>query len=548
VVLTTGVTVLPVLAAASAAWFAGRALGHPDGLGASLGWWALVLATAVAALVAVHRMTRPLESLATLYRLELPFPGAAPSRLRVALFGGAARTPTATPTDTAAHLAALATTLRDHDRRTRGHAERVQAYADLIAADLGVAPDDRGRLRWGALLHDIGKLDVPPALLDAPAPDDEERAALEHHAVRAATLVAPLRPWLGDWLDATTQHHERLDGDGYPEGLRGHEIGLAARIVTVADAYDAMTSPRSYRRPLSTAEARAELVRGSGTQFDPMVVRAFLHVPVGRMHGAAGPLAWLARFPAGGRVLTATGGPTAPAIGALGTIALVAAATLGGLAIRVTDQPEAAAADRPTSTAEPSRGDDDPDGSATTGTTEGGSGHDGDATDGGGRGGGRGEPAGEAAAGTPGDTGTTSTTSGPEPDDPDDPTTTTTEPGDPTTTTEPPGTTTTTAPPGTTTTTTEPNAPPVAAADASSVTVLSTTSIDVLGNDRDDEGLDATTLSITSSPTAGSASVVGGRIRYTAPLLGSSTQVGYRICDDDGACDTAVLTIAIRIL
>ena len=120
---------------------------------------------------------------------------------------------------------------------------------------------------------------------------------LRTHPGAGGPYVEPLRGWLGDWVDATTQHHERFDGKGYPLGLAGKDISLAGRIVSIADAYDVMTAARSYKKPLPAAQARAELTRNSGTQFDPHLVRSFLEISLGRLRRAIGPVGWLAHLP-----------------------------------------------------------------------------------------------------------------------------------------------------------------------------------------------------------------------------------------------------------
>ncbi len=181
---------------------------------------------------------------------------------------------------------------------TRGHAEHVRAYAHLIGQEIGLDEDDLAKLGWAALVHDVGKLEVPAALLNkAGRPTAEEWDVIRLHPAAAARHIEGLRPWLGGWVDAATQHHERLDGDGYPAGLRGPEISLGGRVVAIADAYDVMTSARSYKKPLPVAAARAELAHNAGTQFDPALVRAFLSVSLGRMRVVLGPLGWLTQLP-----------------------------------------------------------------------------------------------------------------------------------------------------------------------------------------------------------------------------------------------------------
>ncbi len=110
-------------------------------------------------------------------------------------------------------------------------------------------------------------------------------------------MVEPLRGWLGDAIDAVSQHHERWDGRGYPYRLTGEEITLAARIIAVADVFDVITAKRSYKEALPPEFARKEIARCAGTQFDPAVVRAFLSISLGRLKWAGGPIAWLAQLP-----------------------------------------------------------------------------------------------------------------------------------------------------------------------------------------------------------------------------------------------------------
>jgi hypothetical protein len=130
-------------------------------------------------------------------------------------------------------------------------------------------------------------------------------------------LVAGLLPWLGDWGRAVGEHHERWDGTGYPKGLAGDDIGYAARIVAVADSFETMTAARSYSKAMSADQAREELTRCAGSQFDPAVVRAFLGVSVGRLRWVLGPLTWLAEVPF---VATADRAGQAVKAGAIGAL------------------------------------------------------------------------------------------------------------------------------------------------------------------------------------------------------------------------------------
>ena len=189
------------------------------------------------------------------------------------------------------------------------------------------------RLQWAGLLHDIGKLLIPDAILNKPgALTAKEYEEVCRHPEYGRGMVAPLVPWLGESARAVWEHHERWDGGGYPSGLAGLDIALSARIVAVADTFDVMTSARSYKAPVSAAEARAELARCAGGQFDPAVVRAFLNISIGRLRLVTGPISWLAQVPLfPTSVLTgAVGGNAAATLAA--TVAVVGAATLGGIA------------------------------------------------------------------------------------------------------------------------------------------------------------------------------------------------------------------------
>jgi putative nucleotidyltransferase with HDIG domain len=164
--------------------------------------------------------------------------------------------------------------LRDPDGA--GHAARVTELALRIAAALGVGDRRIDAIKAGGPLHDIGKLEVDRAILDKPgALDAIELEEIRTHPELGARMLRGVRS-LGAALDCVLHHHERWDGTGYPYGLGGHEIPLEARILAVADAYDAMTSDRPYRSARTHEEALAEVERCSGSQFDPHVAGAFL--------------------------------------------------------------------------------------------------------------------------------------------------------------------------------------------------------------------------------------------------------------------------------
>jgi HD-GYP domain-containing protein (c-di-GMP phosphodiesterase class II) len=157
------------------------------------------------------------------------------------------------------------------------HSQAVSRYAGAIARELGLADDSIERVRFGGIVHDVGKIGVPDAVLRKPGwLSAEDWHEMRRHPEIGARILAGAS--LGDVSEWVLAHHERPDGSGYPAGLAGSEIPVEARILAVADAYEAMTSHRVYRAALDPEQARAELSRGAGTQFDPRVVEAFLRV------------------------------------------------------------------------------------------------------------------------------------------------------------------------------------------------------------------------------------------------------------------------------
>ncbi|WP_328536784.1 HD-GYP domain-containing protein [Streptomyces sp. NBC_00344] len=179
----------------------------------------------------------------------------------------------------AAHRAtirALVQAVDIKDQYTRGHSERVGKASAMIAGELGMDGDKLEALRFAGILHDVGKLGVPTRLLrkDGPLTPDERRV-IELHPEYGHEMVRGIG-FLGEARAAILHHHERLDGSGYPYGLSGRQIPEFARVVAVADAFDAMTSTRSYRRSRPVDAALTELERCAGTQFDPLMVEAFV--------------------------------------------------------------------------------------------------------------------------------------------------------------------------------------------------------------------------------------------------------------------------------
>jgi putative nucleotidyltransferase with HDIG domain len=171
-------------------------------------------------------------------------------------------------------LTALARTIDAASHWTAGHSERVTQHAVAIAEALNVDPADVARLRHGGLLHDIGKIGVPAAILDKPGPLSEaELAVMQSHPAIGARIVESVRAFR-DLVPLVLHHHELLDGTGYPDGLRGDEIPDLVRILTVADVFDALTSDRPYRKGLTADAALAILTKGIATKFDPRAVAA----------------------------------------------------------------------------------------------------------------------------------------------------------------------------------------------------------------------------------------------------------------------------------
>jgi hypothetical protein len=302
-----------------------------------------VIGLAAVGVIVMWLMTQVAQSLlplSTLLGLTLVFPDSTPSRLRVALRVSSEAQLRSIIEDTqrnglpsepgraAERVLELIAALSYHDRLTRGHAERVRAYSGLIYAEMGLLERDVEHLQWAGLLHDIGKIGVPAEILNKPDRlTDEEFEIIKRHPAYGEQMLEPLRPWLGDVVDAAGQHHERWDGRGYPRGIAGETIALAGRIVAVADVFDVITSTRSYKEPSTAAEARAEISRCAGTQFDEHVVRAFLAVPLSRLRRAMGPLTVLAQLPVLGSIPTATGAAV-NAIAAAGTVGAMTVASL----------------------------------------------------------------------------------------------------------------------------------------------------------------------------------------------------------------------------
>lgn len=182
-----------------------------------------------------------------------------------------------------ATVRALANAVERRDAYTGKHAERVAAYGLEIARAAGLRLAEDPEIEFGFLLHDVGKVGVPDAILFKPAPlDDAERALMERHPVIGHEILREI-DFLGEAKAVVRSHHERWDGKGYPDGLAGDEIPAAARIFAVADTLDALTTDRPYRPGMTFAVARGILREGRGTQFDPAAVDAYDQVPDERL-------------------------------------------------------------------------------------------------------------------------------------------------------------------------------------------------------------------------------------------------------------------------
>jgi putative nucleotidyltransferase with HDIG domain len=173
----------------------------------------------------------------------------------------------------------LGDVLEDKDAYTATHSHGVVSLSLMLADRMQLDPAARRRVEFGALLHDIGKIAVPAEIINKPGPlDDDEWAVMKLHTVEGQQMLDRVGGVLGEVGRVVRSSHEHYDGSGYPDGLGGEAIPIEARIVSCCDAFSAMTTTRSYREAMSIEAAREELIRNSGTQFDPRVVDALLKV------------------------------------------------------------------------------------------------------------------------------------------------------------------------------------------------------------------------------------------------------------------------------
>jgi len=176
-------------------------------------------------------------------------------------------------------LEALGDALDLKDRETEGHSKRVTAFTIAIARAMGLPREQINTIARGAFLHDIGKMAIPDKILNKPGKlESDEMNIMREHAYHGYQIVKKI-PFLSEAAEIVYSHQERFDGSGYPRGLKGEQIPLGARIFSIADTLDAITSDRIYRPAQSLQAAREEIARWAGRQFDPEVVKVFLEMP-----------------------------------------------------------------------------------------------------------------------------------------------------------------------------------------------------------------------------------------------------------------------------
>jgi len=174
-------------------------------------------------------------------------------------------------------MTSLATAIDAKNHRTQHHSQQVTKYTLIISEKLHLPQKEKEKIGRAASLHDIGKIGIPDPILTKPGSlTNEEWAQIEQHPARGAEILSPLE-FLSEVVPLIRHHHERYQGSGYPDGLKGEKISLGARIISVADAFEAMVSERPYRRALSKEEAFLEIEAGLGNQFDPKIGELFIN-------------------------------------------------------------------------------------------------------------------------------------------------------------------------------------------------------------------------------------------------------------------------------
>jgi putative nucleotidyltransferase with HDIG domain len=175
-------------------------------------------------------------------------------------------------------IMAFSEALEARDQYTAGHSRRVMEYSKSIGHRMKLDKQDIEDLKRSALLHDIGKIGIPDMILQKQTKlTDEEYAIIKSHSERGASILNHIKSFK-NLVPAVYHHHEQFDGDGYPQGIKGKAIPLHARIIAVADTFDAMTSNRAYRKALSLRTALSELERNKGVQFDPDIANIFIEI------------------------------------------------------------------------------------------------------------------------------------------------------------------------------------------------------------------------------------------------------------------------------
>ncbi len=173
-------------------------------------------------------------------------------------------------------VGSLIMAIEEKGKYTRGHSHRVAFYASMVAQTMNLSNEEKKELEYAALLHDVGKIGISEHILNKPGKlNNVEYEVIKNHPSKGVKILEPLK-FLEEILPIIEAHHERYDGKGYPHGLIHEQIPIMSRIIGVCDAYDAMTSERSYRQPLAKEIALEEVKNGSGSQFDPTVVQAFI--------------------------------------------------------------------------------------------------------------------------------------------------------------------------------------------------------------------------------------------------------------------------------